>query len=491
MKQRLLLTILSALLLILVGSRAAAPTWGQGGLLREKEVQDALRKAGRFFYEDVAAHGGYVWSYSGDLQLREGEATTDETMIWVQPPATPTVGEIFLRAHQATGESMYLDAARDAATALVRGQLRSGGWFYSIEFDPDKRLRYAYVDGPIRRNQRMKSTLDDDVTQSVLRFLMRFDEFLEFKDEQIHAAVQRGLESLLRVQYRNGAWYQWWDDPDSPRDGNDFPVTAASYPDAWPRVWPNTWTGRYFLNDNVMADVIDTMLLAYDIYNDDRYLTSATKAGDFLLLAQMPAPQPAWAQQYDPGMHPVWDRKFEPPAISGGESQGVMRTLLKLYRRTGKREYLDAVPTALEYLRKSTLPNGKLARFYELQTNRPLYFKVTGKRYDLTYDSKDSPSHYAFQVPSSLDRIEAEYRQLASTPATELPFRQESQPARKRSRQQSDRLRSIIDSMDHRGAWIEDGVLDAHDVRPESGVIHSRSFVKNVSAMIDYLNAAR
>jgi PelA/Pel-15E family pectate lyase len=368
--------------------------------------------------------------------------------------------------------------------------LRSGGWYYSVEFEPEKRLRYAYVDGPVRKKQRMKSTLDDDVTQSVLRFLMRTDQLLEFENEAIHTTVTRCLQSLLKVQYRNGAWYQWWDDPNSPRDGNDFSVIPASYPDSWPRVWPNTWTGRYFLNDNVMADMIDTMLLAHDIYDDERCLNSAIRAGDFLLLAQMPAPQPAWAQQYDPAMHPVWDRKFEPPAISGGESQGVMKTLLKLYRRTGRRDFLEAVPPALAYLRQSTLPNGKLARFYELQTNRPLYFKVTGRRYDLTYDGKQSPKHYAFEVDSQLDRIEAEYKQLASA----SPTRQPSQATSTRSRpsqRQSDRIRSIIESMDQRGAWIEDGKLDGHEVRPESGIIHSRTFVKNMRAMIDYLNAAR
>jgi hypothetical protein len=410
-------------------------------------------------------------------------------MIWVQPPATPTIGETFLKAYETTHEQSYLDAALDAAGALVGGQMRSGGWYYSVEFDPEKRLRYAYLDSPSRKKQQKKSTLDDDVTQSALRFLMHIDQLLEFKNRDIHEAVETCLNSLLKVQYRNGAWYQWWDDPNLPRDGNEFPVIAASYPDSWPRTWPNTWTGRYFLNDNVMADMIDTMLLAYDIYQDERYLDSAVKAGSFLLLAQMPAPQPAWAQQYDPAMHPVWDRKFEPPAVSGAESQGVMRSLLLLYRRTGQRRFLEAVPPALNYLRASILPNGKLARFYELETNRPLYFKVTGKRYDLTYESKDSPKHYAFQVPSQLDRIEQEYQKLTSSPPRPAGPKSDAPRVRKRSRAEAARIRSITQGMDHRGAWVEDGVLDGHEIRPESGIIHSKTFVKNMGALIDYLKA--
>ena len=42
-------------------------------------------------------------------------------------------------------------------------------------------------------------------------------------------------------------------------------------------------------------------------------------------------------------MHPAWARKFEPPSVTGGESQGIIRTLLRIYRETGERRYLDAV----------------------------------------------------------------------------------------------------------------------------------------------------
>src|SRR4029077_9180464 len=105
-----------------------------------------------------------------------------------------------------------------------------------------------------------------------------------------------------------------------------------------------------------------------------RYRAAAERGGAFLILAQMPEPQPAWAQQYDRKMHPVWDRKFEPPAITGLESQDALETLLLLHRKTGDRKYLAPIPRALDYLKKSRLPDGRIARFYELKTNRPFYF---------------------------------------------------------------------------------------------------------------------
>jgi len=79
-------------------------------------------------------------------------------------------------------------------------------------------------------------------------------------------------------------------------------------------------------------------------YGQAEYRAAVHKAGVFILLAQMPEPQPAWAQQYDRDMHPSWARKFEPPAVTGGESQGVMRTLLDLYRMTGDKKYLEPLP---------------------------------------------------------------------------------------------------------------------------------------------------
>ncbi len=103
----------------------------------------------------------------------------------------------------------------------------------------------------------------------------------------------------------------------------------------WPRVFPgDNYSGFYTLNDNTMSDMIVTMLDAWDIYGDKRYLDAAIRGGEFFLRAQLPEPQPGWAQQYDQQMHPAWARKFEPPAVSGGESQGVMNTLILLYRRT-------------------------------------------------------------------------------------------------------------------------------------------------------------
>jgi len=108
------------------------------------EATDAMRRAAAFYHEKVASHGGYVYYYATDLSRRwgEGEATADQ--IWVQPPGTPTVGLAYLKALEATGDVNYFYAARDAAQALVYGQLKSGGWTNCVDFDPQGRRTSLY-----------------------------------------------------------------------------------------------------------------------------------------------------------------------------------------------------------------------------------------------------------------------------------------------------------------------------------------------------------
>jgi hypothetical protein len=127
-----------------IGAVAALVAAGSlfGAEPTREEAQSAMRRAAEFFHREVASGGGYVWRYGGDLRHRQGEAVATPTMVWVQPPGTPAVGDAFLDAYHATGDRYYLQAAHDTAKPLVRGQLVSGGWYYHVELDPAKRDRY-------------------------------------------------------------------------------------------------------------------------------------------------------------------------------------------------------------------------------------------------------------------------------------------------------------------------------------------------------------
>jgi len=467
----------SVLLLLVSMPRVSC---GESELRQRASV--ALERAVEFFAHEVATEGGYLWRYSDDLRWREGEGKAEAGTVWVQPPGTPSVGLAFLEAYQATGRPDCLAAALAAGECLVRGQLQSGGWDYRIEFVPKQRKRYAYrVDAPVAAGARNTTTLDDDTTQAALRFLMRLDQATQFKDAKLHEAVAYGLSALIAAQYPNGAWPQRFQ---AAADPAQYPVKKAGYPAGWSRTFPaEKYAGYYTFNDHAMDDMIQLMIEAWRIYGEDRYRRAATRCGDFILLAQMPEPQPAWAQQYDVEMHPAWARKFEPPAVSGGESQGILETLMLLSRETGDRKYLEPIPRAIAYLRRSILPSGQLARFYELETNRPLYFT---RAYQLTYGDEDLPTHYAFKVGQNVDKIEREYRRLAATEPADLsgPQRNQPRPA-KVSEAQVERVLAAIDA---RGRWVESGRLKYHgDDVPVDRIIDCRTFIQNLRVLSAYL----
>jgi hypothetical protein len=470
----------AATLFVSVASAQQPPT--------REEATAALKKAVTFFREKVSAEGGYLWRYSEDLSLREGEEKATATQAWLQPPGTPSVGEAYLAAYDRAKEPFLLDAAVETARALVKGQLHSGCWAEFIEFEPQQRKNHAYrLDGPPGPRARNTSTLDDDKSQSALRFMMHADKALGFKDQSIHEATLFALGSLTKAQYPNGAWPQRFSGPPNPAD---FPVIKANYPDSWPRTFPGVnYAGFYTLNDNAQADVISTFFEAAEIYADNRYMDAAKKGGDFLILAQMPDPQPAWAQQYNAQMQPAWARKFEPPSITGGESQGVIRVLMDIYRQTGDKKYLEPIPLALDYLAKSEVSPGRLARFYELKTNRPLYFT---KQYDLVYTSDDLPTHYAFIIGSNLPRLREEYEKLLATDPAKL--KQAARPEEyKLTPALSTTARTAIDSLDSRGAWVENGRLRAGSQTPNdiSRVITTQTFIRNIATLSRFVAASK
>lgn len=430
-------------------------TWAQDDVtVQQAAARQAMRRAAEYYVEQVSRHGGYVYHYDLDLQRRWGEGEATQDQIWVQPPGTPTVGLALLSAYQATGDEYYLQAAAAAAEALCYGQLKSGGWTNCIDFDPSGSRVALYRNG--RGRGKNNSSLDDGQTQSAIQFLAGIDAALNFERVDIHQTVQLALDSLLQAQFPCGAFPQVWSGPRQPLAATD----AADWPRGnFPTIdWRNEgkikeyWT-LYTLNDDLAVHVAGALRTAYEVYQDERYLQAWRRLGDFLSLAQMPAPQPAWAQQYNFQMQPVWARKFEPPAISGHESQGAIGVLLDLYSFTRDPKYLRPIPAALAYLQRSQLSDGQLARYYELQTNRPLYMERTDDAYRLTYDDRRLPDHYGWKVPSQVASLSARYAAYAqSSPTSADPSRSTAAPPS--DQDQLARVRALIAELDAQGRWL-------------------------------------
>jgi hypothetical protein len=108
------------------------------------DVQAAMKRATQFMVDKVSYRGGYLWNYLPDMSRRWGEMEARETMIWLQPPGTSSMGHEFLDAYHATGDEYYYRAAEQVGAALIWGQHPSGGWNYVVDFAGDRSLRDWY-----------------------------------------------------------------------------------------------------------------------------------------------------------------------------------------------------------------------------------------------------------------------------------------------------------------------------------------------------------
>jgi hypothetical protein len=179
-------------------------------------------------------------------------------------------------------------------------------------------------------------------------------------------------------------------------------------------------------------------------------------------------------------MQPCWCRAFEPPAVTGGESQRIITALMQLYEATQDKKYLGPIPAALAYLKKSELPGGKLARFNEIRTNRPIYFERGPNGHQWTYKDDNIATGYGYIVDSNVDRLQQNYNDvLAGKSLVKKPGIPSAATVQK-----------LIATLDDRGAWLEPGAIrDAEGKKqePKGGIIKSETFIKNLDQLSRYV----
>jgi hypothetical protein len=448
-----------------------------------EQVEAAIKKAVSFARTNLSFAGGYATKWTRDLKESRTSDTKGTSLISIEAPGTPVMGMLFVKAWRATGDKLYLQAAREAASALLWTQLASGGWGtihdYALPVARKQHYRRDSEAGDVERGERRAhTTLDDDKTQLALLFLLELASLPESKgDAELQGAVKFGLDALLAAQAPNGGWPQGFS---GPADATAV-VKKPVMPTEWPRVWPNVdYTGYYTLNDGNLQSVGRVLARAHELTGEARYLEALKKLGDFLLLAQFPEPQPGWAQQYNLAMEPAWARKFEPPCVSSAETLSALNTLQDIWLATGEEKYRAPYASALAWLERSKLPDGQYARFQELHTNKPLYF--VKDTYELTYDDSNLPTHYGFKLDELQEDIdefkeklgmshEEKVKEMAG-PKTEKEWLSKAKGAAKK-------VVTALEGQNKEGVWTTENVI-------EGALI-----MKHVQAMIYYVDAAK
>ena len=374
-----------------------------------KKAEQSLEK-GIAFIQTLAIEGGYVYHYTLDGKEKWGEGKTNDRTIEVQPPGTPAVGMSFLSAYRVTKNEKFLVAAEEAANALIMGQNELGGWDHKIYFDRPK--------GDV-------VSFDDNQTQSAISFLMALDQEIDSPD--LTKTIEKALGMMLESQLSNGGW---------------------------PHQYP--WQGNYHdyatFNDQGINDCIRVMIEADSYYGNKEYKKSLQKVGRFLMISQLPPPQPGWAQQYNEFLQPAWARTFEPPSVCPLVTLNNINSLIDLYLHVGRAELLEPIPDAIRWLKESRLPNGKWGRFLEIGTNKPLYYDRGRIRVESVQQlSLERSTGYGYEndIKGALDATENRYLQVIG----KIDEASEPKPE-EIVNQLSTKVQDIIKKQDDLGRWI-------------------------------------
>jgi len=508
----------------------------------KNECLKAIKKATIYMVEEVSTNGGYLWYYLPDFSRRWGEMEAYETMIWVQPPGTASMGHLFLDAYELTGDEYYYEAAEKAACALIWGQLDCGGWNYIIDFAGDRSLKKWY--NTIGKNGwRLEefqhyygnATFDDDVSSDAARFLLRM--YLEKFDPAYKYPLDKAINFIIESQYPIGGWPQRY-----PLK-HDF--SHHGKPD---------YTSYFTFNDDVVWENVNFLIQCYATLGEKRFLDPILRGMNFYLITQQGAPQAGWAQQYTMDLKPAGARTYEPNGLLPGYTSSHIRILLRFYRMTGETKFLARIPEALEWLENCKLPpsmtgNGRYTHptFVEIGTDRPLFVHRIGSNvvygyYYVDYNDDKLLRHYGGKTHIDIGQLRKEYKEVVNMSVEEatkdsplIPgrFIEQVTPQKfysltgliytasglktNRSIPREEQVKNILAAMDDKGRWftkhmytsnpyIGDGtkteltekyvptyVGDETDTSPypdesDQNYISTRTFINNIRMLLNYVS---
>jgi PelA/Pel-15E family pectate lyase len=277
------------------------------------------------------------------------------------------------------------DEAARVADNLLAYQSDEGGWDKNI--DMAALLPAAKLAELVRNRKNVHPTIDNGATYTQLAYLARV--FAARGQERHREAFFRGFDYLLRAQYANGGWPQY------------FPLREGYY-------------SHITYNDNAMIGVMKLMRDAakgkapYAFVDAERRAKAARgveRGVECILKTQVvvAGKRTVWCAQHDEvTFAPAPARKFEPVSLTGLESVEIVRFLMKYERQDAR--VVGAVESAVEWFRAAQLsgvrwverrdpkqPGGYeraavadptappiWARFYELGTNRPIFLGRRG-----------------------------------------------------------------------------------------------------------------
>lgn len=242
------------------------------------------------------------------------------------------------------------DSARLVGANVMAHQIENGAWPKNVNFF---RLEN---DGAAAPSSLEAATIDNGATTTEIRFLMRL--FAATGDSLCLESALRGVRYLLSMQYDNGGFPQYF-----PRRDH--------------------YHARITFNDDAMVSVLRLLRevslrrAPYGPFPLELSVEAAAavdKGVACILACQYVqyGVRTVWAQQYDEHtLQPAPARAFELAGLCSAESAAIVEFLQTV--SADHPEVLPAIDDAIKWFRAHQLPDGRWARFYTLEDNRPFF----------------------------------------------------------------------------------------------------------------------
>jgi PelA/Pel-15E family pectate lyase len=310
--------------------------------------------------------------------------------------ASQAIGTIAWDDAQKKPTSWYASPeALRIADNVLDYQRNSGGWPKNI--DMGKPLSQSARAALLRQKTATDSTIDNGATFTQLSFLAGV--YTAQHQERHREAFLQGFDYLLKAQYPNGGW---------------------------PQFYPNV-SGYYkhiTFNDGAMIGVLKLLrdvAAAKPPYSfvDEARRASAAKAVEkgieCILKTQIVVNgrRTVWCAQHDEmTLAPAPARKYEVVSLSGGESVDVVRFLMSIKKPPAA--VVEAVEAAVAWFKQSELKDAQgapvWARFYEIGTNRPIFVGRDGVvKYELSQIDEERRNGYRWYVDDAAKLLSHDY----------------------------------------------------------------------------------
>ena len=205
-------------------------------------------------------------------------------------------------------------------------------------------------------------------------------------------------------------------------------------------------------------------------------------------------------------MQPAWARTHEPAGYMPRQTVQCILQLEQFYLMTGDRRYLKPIPAAIRWLEGSAFgrtDNGRyrLARYYEVGTNKPIYQHRTEKVNDLGYglyrydsDSTGVSGGWIF-TEIDIDGIKRGYERVSALNPEQAKahYKKGGNRKGKMSRVDPDNVTELLDTLNDRGAWVSEitvfNIPKTMTDNPRKTIrgIAVMTFVRNMRTLMNFL----